>query len=348
MVAHVELVRLRERRLSLVPAHAPRGDQCGQAHSGERSRHRLRPLAHHRPTQAAGPGDEADERMGLSGTALAHAPARCGHLLPLVPRRGERRGGPRAPSGMGRGAGVRRVPRPWQTRLLRRARPAWHGDLGPAAREAAAGSPDGLRRQRCAGHLAHRRQAGEHRTDQGMPGPSGEVMPDMTPLSDALSQNLERQNPWWTGRSMPVLPPFRRWPFFKLRERLGTPLAPILAVRGPRQIGKTTLQMQVIQSLLDERVRPERILRVQFDDLPSFRGIRDGEPILRIVDWYEQVVLGQSLNDAARAGAPAYLFFDEVQNLQSWDVQLKSLVDASTARVMVTGSSALRIGLGRD
>jgi predicted AAA+ superfamily ATPase len=37
-----------------------------------------------------------------------------------------------------------------------------------------------------------------------------------------------------------------------------------------------------------------------------------------------------------------------VQNLGAWDVQLKSLVDHATVRVLVTGSSALRIGLGRD
>jgi len=170
----------------------------------------------------------------------------------------------------------------------------------------------------------------------------------MTLLSDGLIRDIHRQNPWWSGRSLPVLPPFRRWPFTKVLERLRSPLAPILAMRGPRQIGKTTLQLQVIESLLKEGVPPDRILRVQFDELPSYRNARADEPILRIVDWYESAVLGSSLNDTARRGSPAYLFFDEVQNLPSWDVQLKALVDAATARVMVTGSSALRIGLGRD
>lgn len=161
-------------------------------------------------------------------------------------------------------------------------------------------------------------------------------------------QDLMRQNPWWQGTSLPVLPAFRRWPYRKLRERLEAPLAPITVMRGPRQIGKTTLQMQIIESLLSEGVEPDRILRVQFDDLPTLTGRGMEEPILRIVDWFEREVLGRTLNDAARAGSPAYLFFDEVQNLASWDVQLKSLVDHATARVMVTGSSALRIELGRD
>jgi predicted AAA+ superfamily ATPase len=75
-------------------------------------------------------------------------------------------------------------------------------------------------------------------------------------------------------------------------------------------------------------------------------GLR--EPILRIIDWYEQVILKQTLNEAAHAGEPAILFFDEIQNLTDWAPQLKSLIDSSTVQAVVTGSSALRIEMGRD
>src|SRR6266542_4205849 len=88
-------------------------------------------------------------------------------------------------------------------------------------------------------------------------------------LPEELKQDLQRQNPWWKNEPLPVLPSFRRWPYAKLRQRLDNPLAPIAVIRGPRQIGKTTLQLQLIDSLLAEGVGPERILRVQFDDLPS-------------------------------------------------------------------------------
>ncbi len=165
-------------------------------------------------------------------------------------------------------------------------------------------------------------------------------------LRPELMSDLRRQNPWWQGEPSPVLPPYRRWPFGRVRQRLDNPVAPIVVIRGPRQVGKTTLQQQLVQSLLDDAVAPERILRVQFDDLPSLRGAE--EPILRIVDWYERAVLRRTLNAAAHAGQPAFIFLDEVQNLATWDVQLKSLVDHATVRVVVTGSSALRIGLGRD
>jgi len=167
-------------------------------------------------------------------------------------------------------------------------------------------------------------------------------------LPTELVRDLVRQNPWWRGEPLPVIPAFRRWPYEKLRRRLDEPIAPIVVIRGPRQIGKTTLQLQLIQSLLNEGIAPQRIIRVQFDDLPSLLRARFDEPILRIVDWFEQGVLRSTLNETARLGRPAFLFLDEVQNLTAWDVQLKSLVDHATVRVMVTGSSALRIGMGRD
>jgi len=147
---------------------------------------------------------------------------------------------------------------------------------------------------------------------------------------------------------MPIVPPFRRWPYLRLQQRLERPLAPITVVRGPRQIGKTTLQLQLIESLLAGGVPPQRIIRVRFDELPSLSRAKFHEPILRLVEWFETAILDATLNEAARRGEPAFLFLDEVQNLDSWDVQLKFLVDHATARVMVTGSSALRIERGRD
>lgn len=167
-------------------------------------------------------------------------------------------------------------------------------------------------------------------------------------LPPELIRDLIRQNPWWQDQPLPVIPIFQRWPYQKLRQRLDNPLASIVVIRGPRQIGKTTLQLQLIKSLLQEGIAPKRMIRVQFDDLPSLIHARFKEPILRIVDWFERSVLGCTLNETAHRQEPAFLFLDEVQNLSKWDAQLKSLVDHATVRVMVTGSSALRIEMGRD
>ncbi len=67
-----------------------------------------------------------------------------------------------------------------------------------------------------------------------------------------------------------------------------------------------------------------------------------------MVDWFERTILDGTLNEAARRGAPVFLLLDEVQNLEGWAPQLKSLVDSSSVQAVVTGSSALRIEAGRD
>ena len=165
-------------------------------------------------------------------------------------------------------------------------------------------------------------------------------------LPTALVDNLRRFNPWWEDEAMPVQPPTRRHLVGQIRRRLDVNVAPIVVVRGPRQIGKTTAQFQIIQDLLREGVHPRRILRVQFDDLGTLKRLP--EPILRISDWFERRIAPKRFNTLAEAGSPAYLFFDELQNLDGWDAQLKSLVDNASVKVVVTGSSALRIELGRD
>ena len=171
----------------------------------------------------------------------------------------------------------------------------------------------------------------------------GNLIPD---LPDALVLDLHKMNPWWMGKPGLQFPKTRRHLVEKIHRRLTSHLAPIILVRGPRQIGKTTAQLQVLEDFLARGHDPLRILRVQFDELPEFERMR--EPILRISDWFEHFILRQTLNEAAQAGKPALLFFDEVQNLRGWAEQLKHLVDHSTVQVVVTGSSALRMEQGRD
>lgn len=165
-------------------------------------------------------------------------------------------------------------------------------------------------------------------------------------ISPELSADLRRMNPWWEGRDMPAQPTTRRHLVAQTRHRLDAGLAPIVVVRGPRQVGKTTAQFQIIADLLDEGVPPTNILRVQFDELDSLKGV--SEPILYISDWFERYITSDGFNALAQNGECAYLFFDEVQNLSGWSAQLKSLVDNASVKVVVTGSSALRIEMGRD
>jgi len=165
-------------------------------------------------------------------------------------------------------------------------------------------------------------------------------------LPEPLVRDLRRMNPWWQDGQAPPLPATRRHLVGQIHRRLDMRLAPAVVVRGPRQIGKTTAQLQVIADLLLQGVPPRNVFRVQADQLSAIEAVT--EPILRLADWYEESVLGETLNALARRGEPTYLVFDEIQNLDRWAPQLKSLVDHSVTRVLITGSSALRIEQGRD
>lgn len=167
-----------------------------------------------------------------------------------------------------------------------------------------------------------------------------------TLLSTGLEETLRRGNPWWQGERLYGLPKTRRWPYSYVMHGLKRGMAPITVLRGPRQIGKTTLLNQAIDAALSEGVAGNRILRIQFDDLPALRRLE--QPILDLAWWFADRILGKSFHQAAAEGQPAYLFLDEVQNLADWAPQLKHLVDQHPVRVVVTGSSALRIEAGRD
>ena len=178
------------------------------------------------------------------------------------------------------------------------------------------------------------------------PAPVFESVPSGS-LKSKTAVILESLNQWWIAKPAKEPPFFRRWAFEEAWRLLGDEQVPIVSIRGSRRVGKSTILDQIIEQLLKlERVPPKRILYVQFDELPGLGVLSD--PILSIVKWFEENVLGMTLNESAQQGDPAYLFFDELQNLKDWAPQLKSLADHNSARILVTGSSSLRILQGRD
>ena len=117
-----------------------------------------------------------------------------------------------------------------------------------------------------------------------------------------------------------------------------------MAVPGPRGVGKTTMQLQIIRDLLDEGVPPRHIIRVPVDQVTVTADMLD--PILRITSWVERNIAPATFNALAHQGQTAYVFLDEIQHVSNWHNQLKFLVDHSAVKVVATGSSALRIERG--
>lgn len=166
-------------------------------------------------------------------------------------------------------------------------------------------------------------------------------------LPNEVVQVLLEQNVWWSGKPWKRTEPYRRWAYREVVRKVDSGIAPIIAVRGTRQVGKSELQNQFIEELLLLRnVSPSQILRVQFDELPALGRLET--PILDIVRWFESCVLGDTINAMAAQNKTTYLLFDELQNLAGWENQLKSLVDHRSVKVIATGSSALRIAKGQD
>lgn len=167
-------------------------------------------------------------------------------------------------------------------------------------------------------------------------------------LPAQLVRDLFTMNPWWSGDSSKPLPSYKRHIYNVLYNKLTRGHLPIIAVRGPRQVGKTTLQMQMIDELLHGKrlVGAEQILRIQFEDIKSLNMVSD--PIITIVDWFEKNILKDTFNNLACQKKPVYIFLDEIQDVPNWSEQLKHIVDHKECKVYITGSSALRILAGRE
>lgn len=140
-------------------------------------------------------------------------------------------------------------------------------------------------------------------------------------------------NPWWgTGTLGRLRPPaFRRPVFSRVRDDLDR-LPQYLVLAGPRRVGKTTLIHQLIEDLLAGGIAPERITYYSFDDPALERqGVHGGD------------LLDRRLRQAAAAvgGEPHFLFLDEIQRLDRWELHLKKAYDLGySARMVLSGSAS--------
>jgi len=147
-----------------------------------------------------------------------------------------------------------------------------------------------------------------------------------------------RFNRWWNNQRIST-PDFKRRDFRYLIKKLDEPKAVTLI--GPRQIGKTTVVMQIIRELIEKRnVNPKRILYAQFDDV-ELRLLSPDNLLLGVLEVYQKYVLMEDLN---LAKSDVYLFFDEVQRVPDWAEQVKALHSAnSRLRILATGSAGFSI-----
>ncbi|MFP4305965.1 MAG: ATP-binding protein [Desulfococcaceae bacterium] len=156
--------------------------------------------------------------------------------------------------------------------------------------------------------------------------------------SQQIIQRLRTENPWWETGAISA-------GFRKLRPRAYLsrflPLATSREIRratvlmGPRRVGKTVMIHHTIQALLDQKEAPRRIAYFSMDH-PIFNG-------LGIEEMLERYAEAAGVNLQADE---CHLFFDEIQYLKDWEIQLKVLVDRlPNLKFTVSGSVAAALRL---
>ena len=93
---------------------------------------------------------------------------------------------------------------------------------------------------------------------------------------------LSAYNPWWkTGTTNPALTKtYKRFAFYEAMKRLEqTDIKRTVVLTGTRRVGKTTIQYQMIDTLLKKGVNPQKIVFISLDHpllkLSAFNEILD-------------------------------------------------------------------------
>lgn len=152
---------------------------------------------------------------------------------------------------------------------------------------------------------------------------------------------LNYYNEWWSTRQPPaeLYKNYHRDAFLRLKNE--TPYQDtrrIVSLVGPRQTGKTTLLYQLINLLLEKKIKPSRILFLSLSD-PALAG---NQPFFeKILKTYENVILRESLKKLSQ---PVYFFLDEIQYLDKWELWLKRYYDLGLKiKFIISGSASSRI-----
>lgn len=146
--------------------------------------------------------------------------------------------------------------------------------------------------------------------------------------NDELIAVLSQFNPWWRGEEIPDLPVWKRASFHDLFLWTDNPPAPrAVLLSGARQVGKTTLLLQVIETLLKNGVPASNIIYATFDHpIIKMAGI---DSVLKA--WRER---------EPKAQGQEYLFLDEAQFMRDWGTWIKHQVDfIKNRRIVFTGSA---------
>lgn len=148
---------------------------------------------------------------------------------------------------------------------------------------------------------------------------------------------LAQFNSWWRGEATPDLASWRRAAFQELYDWTVKPPVPrAVLLTGPRQVGKTTLLLQVAEELVKQGIPPSNILYATFD-----------HPLLKLAGI--EAVIEAWREREPRAAGPEFIFLDEVQFIKGWETWVKHQVDFErNRRIVLTGSAVPLVEAGQE
>lgn len=144
--------------------------------------------------------------------------------------------------------------------------------------------------------------------------------------------NLLQFNPWWTKNSIPagLIGKHKR----PLLETIQSYIEKrfIILIYGLRRTGKTTILYQIISNLLESQIKPVNIFYFSFDDKSA--------EIDEVINIYEEKVLKKKIVDSGKV----YIFFDEIQKVDSWQNKIKLLYDLNPdLKIFLSGSASVSL-----
>ncbi len=160
---------------------------------------------------------------------------------------------------------------------------------------------------------------------------------------DEILRLLYQHNPWWAKKPIAEakVKPFKRRDYHKIVDRLADDK--ILALVGPRQVGKTTIVYQLIEKLLSkDGVNAQNIFFLSLDDPYLNVSVRN---LGRLFELYATNILKRPLDELKEKVAERiYVFLDEIQSVDNWEVILKRWYDLGyKMKFVITGSSSVSI-----
>lgn len=155
-----------------------------------------------------------------------------------------------------------------------------------------------------------------------------------------MIRELFYSNPWWQNKSVSeaFIYNHRRNEFLQIKNHLYEKR--ILAILGPRRVGKSTLIYQTIDYLIKNNISNKRCLFISGDDLGLFKD----SSLQEIIETYTQEVLNENFMSISKQ---VYIFIDEVHLIKNWELYLKNLYDKKIKmKFIVSGSSSTHLFRG--